>query len=566
MSKRWIKAGATQQSIDLFILDSSSTTGAGLTGLSSSSSGLVCYYRKGITGSAQQLTLSTAGTIGTAWTTGGNFIAVDGTNMPGVYRLDLLNSMVDTAGMLTIMLRGATNMAPVVAELEVVSVDIYDSTRLGLSALPNAAAEALGGLATLSANQTSNGTIPVNVKAIAGQTANASAAVTFPASIGTSTLDAGGAADAVWDEVLSGHLTSGSTGAALNAAGAAGDPWSTSIPGAYGAGTAGYIVGTNLDAAITSRLASGNVTVGSIASNAITAASIQNGAITNVKFAAGAITSSVFATDAITSTVIAADAITSAELAASSVYEIADAVWKADADTPYGGGNYGGATFGDRIPRVSNAAENTMQITNTNHVSASVHEMQSGVVTAASIAAGAIDANAIAANAIDASALAADAIAEIADGVWDEVLSGHLTAGTTGKALSDASTGGGGGGGSTTVRMGPFTVKAEGQASDLPLDINLGATHGVDCKLVDAQGTGVDLTGATLSTKVYSTSGTLVATISGTATYAAGGDMTWTIPTSVTNTAGTYTATITRTTGASDTEVFGPLRIYVRDI
>ena len=62
-------------------------------------------------------------------------------------------------------------------------------------------------------------------------------------------------ADAVWDEVLSGHLTSGTTGNALNAAGAAGDPWTTSLPGAYGAGTAGYIVGTNMDAAVTSRMA-----------------------------------------------------------------------------------------------------------------------------------------------------------------------------------------------------------------------------------------------------------------------------------------------------------------------
>ena len=56
--------------------------------------------------------------------------------------------------------------------------------------------------------------------------------------------------DAVWDEVLSGHLTAGTTGYALNAAGAAGDPWSTSLPGAYGAGTAGYIIGTNLDSVL----------------------------------------------------------------------------------------------------------------------------------------------------------------------------------------------------------------------------------------------------------------------------------------------------------------------------
>lgn len=57
-------------------------------------------------------------------------------------------------------------------------------------------------------------------------------------------------ADAVWDEDITDHLTGGSTGAALNAAGSAGDPWTTPLPGAYGSGTAGYIVGTNLDAQV----------------------------------------------------------------------------------------------------------------------------------------------------------------------------------------------------------------------------------------------------------------------------------------------------------------------------
>jgi len=61
-------------------------------------------------------------------------------------------------------------------------------------------------------------------------------------------------ADQVWEEILADHSgTVGSTAAALNAAGAAGDPWSTAIPGAYGAGTAGNIVGNALDAAISSR-------------------------------------------------------------------------------------------------------------------------------------------------------------------------------------------------------------------------------------------------------------------------------------------------------------------------
>lgn len=59
-------------------------------------------------------------------------------------------------------------------------------------------------------------------------------------------------ADAVWDELLSGHTTTGSAGAGLTAAGSAGDPWSTALPGAYSSGTAGYIVGNNIDAAISS--------------------------------------------------------------------------------------------------------------------------------------------------------------------------------------------------------------------------------------------------------------------------------------------------------------------------
>lgn len=60
-------------------------------------------------------------------------------------------------------------------------------------------------------------------------------------------------ADAVWDEATAGHTTAGSTGKALTDAGSAGDPWSTALPGAYGAGTAGQIIGDNINAAISSR-------------------------------------------------------------------------------------------------------------------------------------------------------------------------------------------------------------------------------------------------------------------------------------------------------------------------
>jgi hypothetical protein len=116
------------------------------------------------------------------------------------------------------------------------------------------------------------------------------------------------------------------------------------------------------------------------------------------------------------------------------------------------------------------------------------------------------------------------------------------------------------------VRMGPFEVRADGLGASDPLDIQKGAQHGIDIQCVDNNGAGIDITSATVTAKVYNSGATLVDTYSCTATYAADGRATFTIDTTVTDVPGTYTATITRTTGASDTQIFGPLRIYVRDI
>jgi hypothetical protein len=61
-------------------------------------------------------------------------------------------------------------------------------------------------------------------------------------------------ADAVWEEAIADHSgTAGSTAEALGAAGAAGDPWTTQLPGSYGSGTAGKIIGDNINATISGR-------------------------------------------------------------------------------------------------------------------------------------------------------------------------------------------------------------------------------------------------------------------------------------------------------------------------
>jgi hypothetical protein len=152
----------------------------------------------------------------------------------------------------------------------------------------------------------------------------------------------------------------------------------------------------------------------------------------------------------------------------------------------------------------------------------------------------------------------------IADAVWDEARSGHTTVGTFGQyvnaELVTPVTS------AALVRMGPFEVRADGLGASDPLDIQTGAQHGIDIQCVDNNGAGIDITSATVTAKIYNSGATLVDTYSCTATYAADGRATFTIDTTVTNTPGTYTATITRTTGASDTQIFGPLRIYVRDI
>jgi hypothetical protein len=154
--------------------------------------------------------------------------------------------------------------------------------------------------------------------------------------------------------------------------------------------------------------------------------------------------------------------------------------------------------------------------------------------------------------------------AQTAAAVWDEARASHVTAGTFGQyvnaelvtPITSAA----------LVRMGPFEVRADGLGASDPLDIQKGAQHGIDIQCVDNNGAGIDITSATVTAKIYNSGATLVSTLACTATYAADGRAQFTIDTTVTNTPGTYTATITRTTGASDTQVFGPLRIYVRDI
>lgn len=166
--------GATSNIFDLFLQDSSSTTGAGKTGLSSSSAGLVVAVKRELAStytvyaqaSSNIESITTIGTFAAPTASKCRFKEIDATNAPGMYQLMLADALFDAGDAsrwITGLVFGASGLAPVPFEIALDAINRQDAVRMGLTALPNAAAEASGGLPTLSAAQASNGTIQANV-------------------------------------------------------------------------------------------------------------------------------------------------------------------------------------------------------------------------------------------------------------------------------------------------------------------------------------------------------------------------------------------------------------------
>lgn len=115
--------GATSQILQVFIADSSSTTGAGLTGLVFNSGGLTAYYHRDNDTTATAISLVTM-TVGTFTSSG--FKEIDSTNMPGWYQFCPPNAaLAGGAKSVGFMLKGATDMAPLPIEIDLAtSVDV----------------------------------------------------------------------------------------------------------------------------------------------------------------------------------------------------------------------------------------------------------------------------------------------------------------------------------------------------------------------------------------------------------------------------------------------------------
>jgi len=140
MSKERIFAGLASLTLPLFVNDTSSATGAGLSGLAFNTSGLVAEYRRQGQSTWTAITLS-GGTLGT-WSSGG-FVA-DGA-LGGAYELGVPNAAVASGAQW--WRSGSTagpTCWPVLCELELDAVNYQDAVHLGLTSLPNAAAGANG--------------------------------------------------------------------------------------------------------------------------------------------------------------------------------------------------------------------------------------------------------------------------------------------------------------------------------------------------------------------------------------------------------------------------------------
>ena len=138
--------------------NSSVSTGAGLTGLTSASTGLIISTIADNESSATAYTvagstietITTLGTYAAPTATKCRFKEVDSTNHKGIYEIQIADARfaVSSAKSLLVSISGATNLAECDVVVPLRSVDPYDAVRFGMTALPNAASGSAGAVIT----------------------------------------------------------------------------------------------------------------------------------------------------------------------------------------------------------------------------------------------------------------------------------------------------------------------------------------------------------------------------------------------------------------------------------
>ncbi len=223
MAKLSIKAGATSQSVNVFVRDSSSTIGAGLAAVAPAGGSLLTgtklYYSfTGTNASAGvAVSLSVLAAVNSAWSSAG-IVTLDATNMIGWVRIDLPDAALVTAKgrVVSFHLYGGTNMAPTPFEVELTGWDNQDAVHGGLTCLPNTAVTSNASLLTSGSSTdqllVSSGKVvtpdtqKVDLNTIKGQAVTCAAGVTVLASVGTATTDTAQTGDSY---AIVNHITYG---------------------------------------------------------------------------------------------------------------------------------------------------------------------------------------------------------------------------------------------------------------------------------------------------------------------------------------------------------------------
>ena len=156
----------------------------------------------------------------------------------GQYYYEFTSGEVDTLGWVSVNIEKATVSRDYNAVVQIMAYDALDSTRLGLTALPNAAAGASGGLPTGNAS----GQVTVATLAATAQT---------------------NTADAVWNALLASYTTANTFGARIIRG--------TSTSPSYET----FITGSNHIACDVHALQAAVITAAAIAANAITSAKLD---------------------------------------------------------------------------------------------------------------------------------------------------------------------------------------------------------------------------------------------------------------------------------------------------
>lgn len=138
-----------QSSVVLRVKIRASATGNGLTGLTNTTSGLIIAAIADVeatttayaAAASHVQTIATLGTFAAPSASSCRFAAVDGTNHPGLYELQLDNTRyaVSSAKSLTVTISGATGMLDCDVVVPLRSINPYDGVHGGMSALPNTA-------------------------------------------------------------------------------------------------------------------------------------------------------------------------------------------------------------------------------------------------------------------------------------------------------------------------------------------------------------------------------------------------------------------------------------------